>query len=428
MKRYEKSKQLLERAEISIPLGSQTFSKSKLTFKPGSSPLFITHGKGSHVWDVDGNEYIDMVNGLLPVVLGYCDPDVDYAIKSQLEKGIVFSLSTELESEVAEALIELIPCAEKVRFGKNGSDATAGAIRVSRAATGRDRVAVCGYHGWQDWYIGSTTRNKGVPKTVSELTSVFKYNNVDSLHALFTKHPGEFAAVIMEPMNVDEPKDSFLEKVKELAHKNGALFILDEIITGFRFHLGGAQALFNVTPDLATFGKSMGNGMPISAVVGKDQYMREMEEVFFSFTFGGEALSLAAAKAVINKMKSEPVIEKLWETGEAIRAGVKKLVNDSDLAHFVEIKGKPCWSILDFKESEGVNPNEVKSLFQQEMFKRGILVVGSNNVSYAHSNQDISKILQAYSEVFMIISKSISDDNLASLLDAPLVEPVFSVR
>ena len=225
--------------------------------------MFLTHGQGARVWDVDGNEYVDLVSALMPVVLGYNDPDVNYAVRNQLDKGVIFSLATELEAQLSEKLVEVIPCAEKVRFGKNGSDVTTAAIRVARAYTGRDKVIVCGYHGWQDWYIGSTTRNKGVPEAVQGLTYKVPYNDLDAVENLLKENPDQFAALIMEPMNVAEPAPNYLNDLKALLHKHGALLIFDEVITGFRFSIGGAQELFGVTPDLASFGKAMGNGMPI---------------------------------------------------------------------------------------------------------------------------------------------------------------------
>ncbi|MDH5543552.1 MAG: aminotransferase class III-fold pyridoxal phosphate-dependent enzyme [Nitrospinota bacterium] len=428
MGRYDKSDEMLKRALKTIPLGSQTFSKSKVQFAPGSSPLFLSHGKGSRVWDVDGNEYLDFVNGLLPVLLGYCDPDVDNAVKEQLGKGVSFSLATELEIELAETLVDIIPCAEMVRFGKNGSDVTAGAIRLARHVTGKEHVAVCGYHGWQDWYIGSTSMNGGVPKGVRSLTHTFTYNNIESLEKLFSENSHGYAAVIMEPMNVEEPKDGFLQKVKDLAHRNGALFILDEIITGFRFHLGGAQTLYGVTPDLATFGKSMANGFPVSAVVGRAEYMKEMANIFFSFTFGGEALSIAAALAVIKKMKREPVIETLHKRGSEIFDGVSRLIGENGLEKVISIKGKPCWSLLQFSDTEVCDSWTVKSLFLQEMFEKGILTIGSNNMSYAHSSEDVAKALDAYVSAMKKISDGLKTGKIAKMLKAEPIRPLFKVR
>src|SRR5436190_4591350 len=196
--RYARSNEMLKRAEKVIPLGSQTFSKSRIQYPQGQAPLFLTHGRGGRVWDVDGNEYVDLVNGLLPIVLGYCDPDVDGAIRAQLDKGITFSLATELEIELAELLVDIIPSAEMVRFGKNGSDATSACVRIARAVTGRDRIAVGGYHGWQDWYIGATSRHKGVPRAVRGLTHKFAFLDIAALDALLNQHKGEFAAVILE--------------------------------------------------------------------------------------------------------------------------------------------------------------------------------------------------------------------------------------
>ena len=223
-RKFTKSNKLLKKIGAKIPLASQTFSKSHLQYIQGCSPLFVTRAKGARVWDVDGNEYIDFISGLLPIILGYQYRVVDDAIKRQLKAGIIFSLSSPLEYELAQLLIKHIPCAEMVRFGKNGSDVTTGAVRLARAITSRDYIAVCGYHGWHDWYIGSTARNLGVPKSTRAMTHAFIYNNIDSLKRIFKKYKNKVAAVIMEPMNYVEPKDNFLRKVKEMTHKNGALF------------------------------------------------------------------------------------------------------------------------------------------------------------------------------------------------------------
>jgi glutamate-1-semialdehyde 2,1-aminomutase len=269
MKRYELSEKHLRRAEQTIPLGSQTFSKSRTQYPVGVSPLYIDRARGCHAWDLDGNKYIDLVSSLASVTLGYNNRKIDSAVRKQLRKGVIFSLPGTLEAEVAEMICELVPSAEMVRFGKNGTDATSAAIRLARAYTGRDHVLVSGYFGWQDWSIGATTRNKGVPDVVSSLTHKFEFNNLDSLSSLFSQLKSKVAAIILEPMNVAYPNQGYLEAVKELAHFKGALLIFDETITGFRFSTGGAQELFGVTPDISTFGKGMANGYPISAVVGR---------------------------------------------------------------------------------------------------------------------------------------------------------------
>ncbi|MCR4321634.1 MAG: aminotransferase class III-fold pyridoxal phosphate-dependent enzyme [Candidatus Brocadiaceae bacterium] len=427
-KRYQQSEKLLERALKTIPLGSQTFSKSKTQYPWGVSPYFIARGEGSHVWDVDGNEYIDFVNALAAITLGYNDPDVTNAVKAQLEDGTIFSLPHELEIEVAEKIVEMVPCAEMVRFGKNGSDVTAGAIRVARAYTKRDHVAVCGYHGWQDWYIGSTARNLGVPKSTRDLTHVFTYNDIDSLNKIFKEYTDQVAAVIMEPMNTTEPLDGFLGKVKELTHKNCAVFIFDETITGFRYANGGAQEYFGVTPDLATFGKGLANGYPVSAVAGRADIMRLMEEIFFSFTFGGETLSLAAAFATMTKLQKNPVIKTVWDQGKKVVDGVNALIKRCGLQDVLSTSGKPCWSFLIFKDTDIYSQYELKTLFLQEVFARGILTIGSHNMTYAHSDSDISRLLEVYDEVFAIIKEVLVKRNLNELLQTKPLVPLFKIR
>ncbi len=425
---YARSNALLARAEAVIPLGSQTFSKSHIAYPQGAAPLFVTHGKGARTWDVDGNEFIDLVIALMPNVLGYADGDVNSAVRAQLERGVTFSLATELEIQLAEKLVELIPCAEMVRFGKNGTDATSAAIRLARAYTGRDRVAVCGYHGWQDWYIGSTVRNKGVPGAVSDLTTAFTYNDPDTLEELFSRHPGQYAAVIMEPMNIVYPESGFLERIRDLAHDHGAVLVFDETVTGFRFHLGGAQALFGVTPDLATFGKSMANGFPISAIVGKREIMMEMEEIFFSSTFGGETLSITAALATIEKMQRLSVLDTIHGTGQAIMDGVAGRIADLDMADIVSISGHPSWSILSFKDAGGDDLWSIKTLFLQEMLARGILTNGTHNISYALSAADVEWVLAAYDAVLPLLRAAVRDSTLADLLKSPPMKPIFKVR
>ncbi len=427
--RFAHSNALLKRAEKVIPLGSQTFSKSWIQYPKGQAPLFLTHGHGGHVWDVDGNEYIDLVCGLLPIVLGYCDPDVDAAIRAQLEKGIVFSLASELEIELAELLVEIIPSAEMVRFGKNGSDATSACVRIARAATGRDRIAVGGYHGWQDWYIGATSRNKGVPSEVGALTHRFGFLDVAALEQLFDTHKGEFAAVILETVGAREPTTAELAAIRDLTHRHGALLIFDEIITGFRVDIGGAQARYGVTPDLSAFGKSMGNGMPIAAVVGRGDLMTQMGEIFFSSTFGGEALSLAAAVATIKKMLAKNVIDNLWQKGGVLADGLRARIVRHKLSNVIAVKGVPAWTLLDFSDAgEGASKEAVKTLLLIELLRRGVLTTGSHNICYAHDEADITQVLDAYDQALGCVADALSAGNLEKHLGCPPIRPVFSVR
>jgi len=426
--RYKCSEELLARAEKVIPLGSQTFSKSKTQFPFGASPYFIKRGEGAYVWDVDGNKYIDFISSLAAITLGYNDPDVVCAVEKQMKEGVIFSLPHTIEIDVAEKICEMVPCAEKVRFGKNGSDATAGAIRLARAYTNREHVAVCGYHGWQDWYIGSTARNLGVPESTQKLTHTFYYNDIDSLQDLFDKFPDEIAAVILEPMNVFEPEKDFLQHVKELAARNNAVLIFDETVTGFRFSNGGAQEYFGVIPDLATFGKGLANGYPLSAITGRAEIMNVMEDIFFSFTFGGETLSLAAALATMEKLQNEPVIESIRNQGTKIISGVDGLIKKYKLDDILSIEGNPVWSFLIFKDCEKYNQFDIKTLFMQEMLSRGFLTFGSHNLSYSHGDNEIASLLSSYEEVLPLIKTAIDNSSLNEMLNCEKLKPLFKVR
>ena len=427
-RRFDISADLLRRAERVIPLGSQTFSKSRQQFPPGASPLFVSHGDGGRIYDVDGNQYVDLIGALLPVVLGYRDIDVDAAIRRQLVRGISLSLPTVLESELAERLAKHIPCAEMARFGKNGTDATSAAIRLARAATRRDRVIGLGYHGWQDWYVGATTRNLGVPAAVSALTQLGPYGDLEAVERLLEAHRGEVAALILEPAGASEPPAGYLEGLKQLVHRHGALLVFDEIITGFRWSLGGAQAYYGVTPDLACFGKAMGNGMPISAVVGRRDVMRLMEDIFYSGTFGGEALSLAAAIATIDKMERENVVARLWQTGGELMAGARERIARHGLADALGLVGAAPWAILSFKDHPRAPREAIKTFFLREMIQAGVLINASHNVSYAHSAADVAQVLAAYDKALPALREALERGDVLERLGGQVIRPVFAVR
>ena len=421
----QRSEELWAKAQKLIPSGTQTFSKGPQQYVNGVAPKYVQRAKGSHVWDADGHEFVDFVLGLGPVILGYAYPRVDEAILRQLKDGISFPLMHPLEVELSEKLAELIPCAEMVRFGKNGSDATAAAVRVARAHTKRDKVACCGYHGWQDWFIGSTTRSQGVPEAVRKLTLPFKYNDIDSLQALFDKNPGEIAAVILEPTLFVAPKDGFLEEVKALAHKNGAVLIFDEVITGFRIALGGAQEYFGVTPDLATFGKALGNGMPISAVVGKAEIMSKFNDVFFSFTFGGEALSLAASLATLAELEEKKALTHVWKMGDMLRDGYNAIVKDLGLAETTRMIGYGFWPEMEFNGKDGKHSFPIQTLVTQELIKRGILTRAGMVLCYSHTPEDIKKTLAAQGEALEILKDALKAGDVEARLEGELIPPVI---
>ena len=421
----ERSQALKAAAERVIPSCTQTFSKGPTQFVQGVAPVFLARGEGSHVWDVDGNEYIDYPMALGPVILGHRDPVVTEAVMRQLQAGTVFSLPHPLEIEAAQLLVELIPCAAMVRFAKNGSDATSGAIRVARAYTGREHIACCGYHGWHDWYIGTTTRHRGVPEAVRALTGTFQYNDLDSLERIFRDHPGEVAAVILEPIGVVEPREGFLQAVRELTTREGAVLVFDEVLTGFRIALGGAQAHFGVTPDLACFGKAMANGYPLSAVVGCREIMALFDDVFFSSTFGGEVLSLAAMVATIHELQRHDVIAHLWRQGRALQDGYHALAKRLGLERRTQCIGLPPRTVLTFTETSGAESLLLKSLFQQECLKRGILCSGTHHLCYRHSDEDIASTLQAYEAALEIVAEAIRAGDAARRLEGAPIQPVF---
>jgi glutamate-1-semialdehyde 2,1-aminomutase len=390
--------------------------------------MYSDKGKGPYIWDIDGNKYIDLVNSLAAITIGYGDKGLNRAVRNQLKSGVILSLPSTLEAEVSELIVQLIPSAEMVRFSKNGSDATAAAIRLARAYTGRDHILMCGYHGWHDWYVGSTTRNKGIPNLTSSLTHVFDFNNLDSLKNLCNSLEGKVAAVIMEPMNSTYPHPNFLQQVKEVTNKAGAVLVFDEVITGFRFAKGGAQELFNVTPDLSTFGKGIANGFPLSAVVGKKEIMREMENVFLSGTFGGELLSLAAAKYVLNKHMKEDICGDLANKGNLLASNVEKIIVQNGLSEIVSISGHSTWKFINWQSTSENSQAELKTYFLQEMFQAGILILNSHNISQAHSTKIISQITDSYSEVLSNIAHALQKGSLQSLLKAEPLTPLFKIR
>lgn len=420
-----KSNEVWARAEPMIPAGTQTLSKGPSQFVQGVSPKYLARGKGSHVWDVDGNEYIDYPMGLGAVVLGHSYPRVNEAVRNQLEMGMSFSLMNPLEVELAELLQTHIPWAEMVRYGKNGSDATTGAIRAVRAYTGREKIMHCGYHGWHDWYISSTTRDKGVPKSTGELQFEFPYNDLEAVERLFKQHHGEIAGVIMEPYRTTSAEPGFLEGVRDLAHDNGAVLVYDEVASGFHFRMGGVHELYGVTPDIGCFGKGMGNGMPISAIVGKAEYMKVFDEIFYSFTFGGECLSLAASIATINELQEKDAHTHIWEAGARLQEGYNHMASDMKLSQNTMVVGLPPFSVPLFRDNEGRDSLLLKSLFQQEVMKRGILFGAAHVISYSHSVEDIDMTLAAYYDALQVLKKALDANDIESFLEGPPVRPVF---
>ena len=439
----KQSNNLYKRAIKIIPYGSQTYSKGVKAFSDGVSPKFLSKGKGCEVWDVDGNKFIDYVMANQPLILGYADKDVNNAVKKQLALGSTFSVSNKLELDVAELLVRHIPDAEGVRFGKNGADATSIAVRLSRAITKRDHIAFCGYHGWHDWFIGTTDLNSGIPKFNNQLAHSFAYNNLSSLEKIFSKYKNKIACVIMEPITVNGPmskpsgstkwkdynkKDNFLIDVKNLCKKNGALLVFDEVVTGFRYDMGGAQKMFDVIPDLSCWAKALSNGIPVSAITGKWKYIKYLEKTFFSFTYGGDCIGLAAAKATINKIEKNNVIDHLYKVGGLLKKGLNDLAKIYDLEDMIACAGYPCRSVMTIKKIGKYNkPLITKSLIQQELMYRGVLWSQYHSICYSHKEKHIDHSLNAFEYAFKKLRKIVKNNQKIenNLLGKPC-ETVFT--
>jgi len=422
------SNKLFNAAYKVIPGGTQTFSKAPAQHVSGVSPKLLMKSSGCNVWDVDGNEYIDYMMALGPNILGYADKEVNEAAYEGAKLGVNSSLGHPLESQLAQELISKIPCAEMVRFGKNGSDVTAAAIRVARGYTGRDKVLVCGYHGWQDWFIGSTSRNLGVPKVVQDLTVEFFYNDIDSLLKAFKENQDSVAAVIMEPVNFYEPEDDFLNKVKSITHDNGAILIFDEVITGFRMEIGGAQSHFNVTPDLACFGKAMANGYPLSALVGSSKIMTLFEEVFFSGTFSGELVSISAALATIKALEKRDTLNHINQMGTRLKDGYNEIADSLDMRHITEMIGYGWWPEYVFYDEHRKGSLEIQSLFQQEIVRRGILSRAGIFLCGSHQEAHIEETLQVFKDALTVVIEAIKTDNVLNWLDGEVLVPVIRAK
>ena len=413
---------LYRRSAGLIPSHTQTLAKGPGQHVLGVSPKYLRHGSGAWVWDVDGNRFLDMTMAVGPLVLGYAHPAVDEAIRRQLQDGITFSLMHPLEVEVAEMVRELVPGADAVRFSKTGADATSAAVRLARAFTGRDRIVCCGYHGWHDWYVSVTDRALGIPAAVADLTSTFEYNDLGSLDEALDD---QVACVILEPAVFEAPRPGFLEGVRERCDRSGALLVFDEMWTGFRVALGGAQERFAVRADLATFSKAIANGMPLSVLTGRADVMRLLErDVFFFTTFGGEALSLAAAKATLGALAADRVPALLDARGSSLRETFNGLSEGLGLQGVVRCQGLGCRTSVAL-DPPGVPPLHARSLLQQELVRRGVLWSGSHNLSAAHGASEIAFLLDAWEGALTVLREALASGSVLGRLRGEPVEPVF---
>ncbi|MBI1178634.1 glutamate-1-semialdehyde 2,1-aminomutase [bacterium] len=429
---FELSNDLNSRLSHRIPGGGHTYAKGADQFPAGMAPV-IVRGAGSHVWDADGNEFIEYGSGLRAVTLGHAFAPVLEAVRAQLPFGSNFIRPARIELTCAELFLDLVTGVEMVKFCKDGSDATSGAVRLARAATGRDLVAICGdqpFFSVDDWFIGTTPMSAGIPKVISDLTLKFHYNDLASLADLFDSHPGQIAAVMMEAEKEKPPVDGFLAGVRDLCNRQGAVLILDEMITGFRWHNGGAQAFHQLRPDLSCFGKALANGFSVSALAGRRDLMRlggldhDQERVFLlSTTHGGETHALAAAIATMQVYQREPVIETLWRLGERLASGIRAAAHREGVAEKVPILGRPCCLVFGSRDKHGEPSQPFRTLLLQELMKRGVLA-SSLVVGYSHTEADIDRTIEAFAEAFVIYRRAL-EDGVDQYLEGRPVKPVF---
>ncbi len=408
---------LFARAQQRIPGGSQTNSKRPSQFAFGGYPIYAERGQGGRIIDVDGNEYIDLVQALGPVILGYCYPAVDTAIAAQLARGIIYGLLSPLEVECAELIGEIVPCAEMVRFFKGGGEATAAAARVVRGYTKRPLILNCGYRGWPDvWSV--LNGDPGVPSNLQGTVEAFAEYNLAELQHKFQAHRGQVAAVFLD-IQRSAPPVGYLAAVKELCHTNGALLVYDEIVTGFRLALGGMQEYCGVTPDLACFAKALANGMPLACVAGRAEVMASMQDRLISITYGGEALSLAAAIASLRELRDKGVNAYLWELGEMLQRGLNHAAQEAAIPF--HCGGLAPMTTMTFTETGGQPDALLWEYLLQEMAVRGVLLRrgGLNFLTFSHTQADLAIVIQAAAEVFT---------NLRNLWGSPQLADAVSAR
>ena len=418
-----------------IPGGAHTYAKGEDQYPEGMAPV-IERGAGCQVWDLDGNEFVEYGSGLRSTILGHGFEPVIRAVQRQVADGVNFVRPHRLEREAAERMIDLIPSAEMVKFGVNGSDATTAAVRLARAYTGRAMVAVCRQHPFfstDDWFIVTTLMPAGIPAAVRPLTVQFSYNDLASLESLFDARPGQIAAVVLEAETAEPPAAGFFAGLRKLCDRNGALLVLDEIITGFRWHARGAQFVYSIEPDLCIFGKGMANGFPLSALAGRREVMRlggfvdDADRVFLlSQTAGAQPWALAALLAVIDTYEREPIVDQLHGIGAELRAGVAEVVAAAGLSEYFQLRGRDCNLVYVARDGEGRPSQEFRTLVLQEFLEHGILAP-SFVVNIAHDPKAILHTVNAVAELMPVYRRAL-DDGVATVLRGRPVRPAIRPR
>jgi glutamate-1-semialdehyde 2,1-aminomutase len=414
---FSNSRALQPKAHRLIPGGSHTYAKGDDQF-PIESPGFIARGRGCHVWDLDGNEFIEYGMGLRSVTLGHGFEPVVEAAYRQMQVGTNFSRPAKIEVDLADEMLEIIDGADMIKFAKNGSDVTTAAVKLARAYTGRDLVAICGdqpFFSTDDWFIGTTEMNAGIPQEVVEMTLKFRHNDLANLCELFDQYPNQIACVLMEAESTTIPDPGYLAAVKELCEQRGAILVFDEMITGFRWHLGGAQKFHEVVPHLSTFGKAIGNGFAISALAGKREIMRlggldhDQPRVFLlSTTHGAETHAMAASLKVIKIYREQNIVEHLWQRGERLRTMVNRSIAENHLHGFFEMIGRPCNLVFATRDQHGQASQAFRTLFMQEMIRQGV-IAPSFVVSFSHADADLEQTAEAVYQAHIVYRKALDE-------------------
>jgi glutamate-1-semialdehyde 2,1-aminomutase len=422
-----------DRLNAVIPGGAHTYSRGDDQF-PANAPQILKKGKGAYVWSPEGEKYLDYGMALRAVTLGYAHDEVNAAAIEQIQFGNNLTRASVVELEAAETLVKMIPCADMVKFGKNGSSVTSAAVKLARAYTGRKMVARCLQHpffSYDDWFIGDTVVKRGVPEEIMRLTANFNYNDISSLEDLFAKYPGQLACVIMEPATTEDPKDQFLQKVRDLCVKNGSVFILDEMITGFRWHMQGAHTLYGVKPDLVTFGKAMANGFSVAAVAGKKEIMNlgsikteGQERVFLmSSTHGAEMCGMAAFMKTMEISQRENVVEHMWKYGQRLKDEGNRVSQKLGLLEYFKFDGIACSPYYLTKDKQGQVSMEMRTLFAQEMVKNKILMPWIS-ISLAHGEAEMKMTLDALEKSLAVYAQAL-EKGVDKFLQGKAIKPVF---
>jgi glutamate-1-semialdehyde 2,1-aminomutase len=430
---FKKSHEISKRFHDLVPGASHTYSKGEDQF-PFLSPHIMSHADGAYCWDIDGNKFIDWAMGNRVFILGHNNQVVNEAVKRQIDKGLNFTRPGILEYELAEYLTSLLPVAEMVKFGKNGSDVTTAAIKLARAYTGREYVAVCKQHPFfsiHDWFIGTTPCDNGIPESEKKYTLSFDYNCIESVKELFATHPSKVACLILEPVKNDEPKNNFLVELKKVCEKEGAVLIFDEMICGVRFDIKGAQHLYGVYPDLATFGKCISNGYSFSLLAGKKEIMElggikhdKKRTFLLSQTHGSETVGLVACRATLEECQRVDVNKHIWGIGKKLKIEFNELSKLEGVEDFVRIIGFDCNPQILCTKENGIYWPELTTCFHEELISYGILIPWIT-ITYSHTELELKITLEALQKGMQKVKSVLENDNLRASFVGEAIKPVF---